>query len=132
VFIYVYPENRLLHGIANLGSNVVEDVKVTQGWQPLITPDEASLALITALADADAGRLIREQYQQITGSALRQPDQLRVTAGVYYGADMPIPTARVCGIQRCAQLLLAVPDGAALNVTPIINLSNERVVYSGQ
>jgi hypothetical protein len=132
VFIYVYPENLLLHVIANLSSNAVDEVEVTQGVQPLITQEEASHALNIALDDAEAGPLIREQYEQITGKSLVRPSQLLMDAGVYTASDYPVPTARACGVHRCAQLLLSVPNSFPLDVIPIIDLSTQRVVFAGQ
>lgn|SRR5918999_2975093 len=132
VFIYVYPPNLLLHVIANLSSNAVDEVEVTQGVQPLITQEEESQALNIALDDAQAGPLIREQYEEITDKSLVRPSQLQVDAGVYTASDYPVPTARACGVHRCAQLLLSVPNSIPLDVIPIINLSTQRVVFAGQ
>lgn len=127
VLVYVYAEDILLHGIANLESNVVDDVIVTQKVQPLISPDEALHALNIALADAAVGPLIRQYHEDRTGAPLVGPEQLRMTAGVYTAGNMPNRTAaRECGVHRCAQLRINP------NLVPIVDLSTEQVVYAGQ
>jgi len=129
VLIYVYSEDFLLHGIANLKTNVVDDVFVTQNYQPLITQDEASHALNILLNDARTTLVVREHYEQITGTPFISADQLRqlqVTAGVYHASDYPSQaTAKDCGLHRCAQLLL-------FDRIPIVDLSTEKVVDPDQ
>lgn len=127
VLVYVYSEDILLHSIVNLESNVVDDVIVTKGVQPLISPDEALHAVNIALADAEVGPLIRQQFEERTGTPLVRPNQLRITAGVYTAANMPSrTTARDCGAHRCAQLRFKP------NLVPIVDLSTEQVVYTGR
>lgn len=133
VFLYDYDRDMTLHALVDVRSGTVESVREVQGMQLLITPREAARALQIALAHPQAGAAIRTQYQQLAGTALQQPSQLQVQAGVFHGSSMPeLVAAKDCGAQRCAQLLIMTADGLALNVAPIVNLSRDQVVVSGQ
>jgi hypothetical protein len=134
VYVYLYDNDTLLHGVANLSSGRVDLVETAQGVQLPLTPSETSQAFQVLLADPAVMAEIAAQFQAITGVPLTQPEaQLQLSALIYRADSMPgaNPGAADCGLHRCAQLLLATQENVVINVLPIVDLSRVALVSAG-
>ncbi len=136
VYAYDYATDTLLRSTINLESGAVEQVETGQAVQPPLTPTETGRALALALADAALGPAIGAEFQRITGQPLLNPgQQLNVHALIFRADSLPnreLGVAAACGVQRCAQLLIATPGDFLINLLPVVNLSQGSVVNAGQ
>lgn len=130
VYTYDYSKDVTIRTTVDVRTGKIEKSEPLEGVQPLISPAEAQQALNIALNDPVAGKLLREQYKQQTGTELAKLEQLQVHAGVFSSDTKPtITEVKECGKRRCVELLLSSQQGHALNVIPIVNLSSKKVLY---
>jgi len=91
--------------------------------------EEQALSLIQT--DRALWTTLANRYQTITGEALERLDQLQVKVSVFHANVMPDrvnAAAQQCGQHRCAQILLFTVDKTLLDMTPIVDLSQEKIV----
>ena len=122
--IYDYSRDVLIRLEIAIDSQRVLERSEMQGAQPPLTPGERAKALAVVFKDGPTRRLIRRQFREITGQALENSNRLEVKAFVFLASAHPgVKGTGGCGIERCAQLLIATPDQTALDLSPIVNLS---------
>lgn len=133
VFAYLYGQEQTLHAVVDLNRGRVDQLSAQAGVQPPLNPAESRRALDLALADPQAGKVIRDEYRAAAGRALQSAADLRWRALIFYADAHPAAAegeASACGAERCAQLLLTTRDNTVVNVMPLVNLSRNAAVAS--
>lgn len=131
VYVYEYATDTLVYSTVDLKSGAVITTERVQGVQLPLTGREKARALALVQADAPLWGRLAARYQAITGQPLTRIDQLQVKVSVFHADVMPgrlNPDAERCGQHRCAQVLLFTVDKTLLELTPIVDLSQGRVV----
>ncbi|MCL4863333.1 MAG: hypothetical protein KJZ93_28265 [Caldilineaceae bacterium] len=131
VYVYEYATDTLVYSTVDLESGAVIATERVQGVQLPLTTHEKARALALVQADAPLWGSLTARYQAITGQLLTHIDQLQVKVSVFHADVMPgrlNPDAEQCGQHRCAQVLLFTVDKTLLELTPIVDLSQGRVV----
>lgn len=135
VYIYDYDKDELVHSVVDVRTGRVDRVETLRGVQLPLTAAETARAVRIAMQDARVGASIRAQYKQITGQDLARPGEIKSQALIFRADAQPDATrgaATACGAHRCAQLLLSTPNGQALTVLPVIDLSAGKPVELGR
>ena len=131
VYIYDYATDTLIHTTVDVQSGAVITVEQVQGVQLPLNQREEEHALALIQADSTLWTTLANRYQTITGKALERLDQLQVKVSVFHADVMPDglnAAAQQCGQHRCAQVLLFTVDKTLLDMTPIVDLSEEKIV----
>lgn len=131
VYLYDYATDTLLHTTVDVQSGAVITVERVQDVQLPLTANEESRALALIAADPLLWATLAARYQIVTGQALTHLTQLQVKVSVFHADVMPDrvnAAAQHCGRHRCAQVLLFTVDKTLLDMTPIVDLSQGRVV----
>lgn len=131
VYLYDYTTDTLIHSTVDVQSGAVISVEQVQGVQLPLNQREEEHALALIQADSDLWTTLANRYQTITGEALERLDQLQVKVSVFHADVMPDglnTAAQQCGQHRCAQVLLFTVDRTLLDMTPIVDLSLEKIV----
>jgi Cu2+-containing amine oxidase len=131
VYLYDYATDTLIHTVVDIQSGAVLTVEQMQGVQLPLTQREEEHALALLQADQGLWTTLARRYQTVTGEALERVDQLQVKVSVFHADVMPDrlnTAAQMCGQHRCAQILLFTVDKTLLDMTPIVDLSQEKIV----
>jgi|GEM_PF-4917669 len=131
VYVYDYASDEVIHLIVDLNSRRVASQERVQNMQLPLTAAEVKRAIDIAFVDDANGQAIREEFRQITGRNLESVEQIQYKAFVFLASSVSEAkqvNTRECGLRRCARLLLYTADNIALDLSPIIDLSNERVL----
>jgi hypothetical protein len=131
VWVYDYDENVARRVSVRLPGGEVEGFEDLPGVQPPLSRREIDRALAIAYADPRVRARIQDLVRARTGEARVDPSQLHSKAIVFHARSNPIglsPAAARCGEHRCAQLLLFTEDRFAVEVIPIVDLSEGTVV----
>lgn len=131
VVAYLYGREQALQVRVDLGAGRVDAVTAQPGVQPPLNDAESRRALDLALADREAGRAIRTEYQAVTGRPLGSVNDLQWRALIFLADAHPSAAsgpAADCGKNRCAQLMLTNQDDTVVNVLPLIDLSRGAAV----
>ena len=139
VYVYSYDRNVLKLFIIDLETLSIDSVDEEQNIQLPLTPNEIREALEIAYANQEFQIVLDQSYLDLTGETLTSLDQLNVKAFIFRSDSMPDNVnelARNCGVRRCAQLLFYTLDNIAINMQPIVDLSEGKVAqfiepYSG-
>ncbi|MBW7884488.1 MAG: hypothetical protein H3C34_17980, partial [Caldilineaceae bacterium] len=133
IYVYQYTDDTLIHTVFNLDANRIESMESARGVQPALTAVEVQRATAILFVDAAVRSQIEREFEQITGQPLVSPGQLTVKAFVFHPDALPGhnlgSAAALCGVQRCAQLLITAAENVALQSVPVINLSAGVVAY---
>ena len=132
-YLYDYSTDTLITAIINTKTSEVDSIERVQNVQPLLNEREVQRALEIAWADPVVQQLLKEQYQRTTNTDLETIDQLRTKAFVFRADSMPDTIneqSQLCGLHRCAQLLLYTQDDTAFEFLPIIDLSKGIIVQA--
>lgn len=132
VWEYSYDDDILTRTLVDLTTGRVVRSQVIPDTQPPLTPDEVDRALTLALEDPAFETLLATRYRQATGRDLLDPaTDLRLQAMVFRADANPRAAtgdAARCGEHRCAQLLVQTSDDILVNLLPIVDLSEGRLV----
>jgi hypothetical protein len=131
VWVYDYDENVTRRVSVRLPGGEIEGLEELPGVQPPLSRSEIDRALSIAYADPRVRGRIQDLVRARTGAVLVDPSRLHSQAIVFHARSNPIgltPAAERCGEHRCAQLLLFTEDRFAVEVLPIIDLSEGTVV----
>lgn len=132
-YLYDYSTDTLVAAIINTETGEVDSIERVQNVQPLLSEREVQRALAIAWADPTVQQKLKEQYQRATNTALETIDQLHSKAFIFRADSMPDTIneqSQLCGLHRCAQLLLYTQDEIAFEFLPIIDLSKGIVAQS--
>jgi len=130
IYLYDYATDTLIHTIVSLESGTIQREEM-QGVQLPLTAREDARALQLVQDDTELWAALSDRYQLITGEQLATTDQMQVKVSLFLGESMPDQVnddARQCGQHRCAQILLFTVDRTLLEVMPIVDLSQGRVI----
>jgi hypothetical protein len=134
VSLYDYSSDRLHQTLVDLAAGSVVRDRDVRGLQLPPTIAEATIATQLALA-AEPAPAFLEQYRNLTGSPLVAAEQVQTVAGVWRPLNetaAPVGPTKVCGADRCLQLLLALPSGQYLNTLDFaVDLSSRVVLPVG-
>ena len=134
VSLYDYSDDRLHQALVDLGDGSVLRSREVRGLQLPPTMAETTIATQLALA-ADPAPAFLEEYHRATGASLVAAEQVRPVAGVWRNvsdAAAPVGPTKVCGQDRCLQLLLALPSGQYLGTQDFaVDLSSRTVLPVG-
>jgi hypothetical protein len=131
VYIYHYPDNKLVRTTYNLESGVIDSREELADYQLPLVEEEVARAAAALVADPVTWATLSAEYQTITGHTLLSVEQLDIKAMTFDYRNQPteeLRPAALCGVHRCAQLLLATWDNVSLSPFPIIDLSAGHVV----
>ena len=131
VYVYDYAIDTLIHTTVDVQSGVVITIEQVQGVQLPLNQREEEHALALIQADSALWTTLANRYQTITGQPLLRLDQLQVKVSVFHADVMPDglnAAAQQCGQHRCAQVLIFTVDKTLLDMTPIVDLSLEKIV----
>ena len=130
---YSYTYNETTHKIIDLATGQVMSSEVVIGTQLPLIDAEVSRAFDILLA-SDADRLALEiAYREVTGAQFTDRSQVSYKAFVFHPetvVDGLSPDARRCGVNRCAQMLIYTHDNIALDTSPVVDLSTQRVLQN--
>ncbi len=130
VFVYDYNTNELIESLVDLNTSRVLKSKRKQGIQLPLTENELDHAKQIIFADEDERRILEDEYLRITSRQLSNISELNIKAFVFTANSMPNrvnEASKLCGIQRCAQLMLYTQENIVFEISPIINLSENIV-----
>lgn len=130
VYLYDYTTDTLIHTVVDVATGSVQ-TKRLQGVQLPLTIQEEARAVDLILADKALWHMLSERYELITGDPLEDMTQLEVKVSLFLADAMPDQVneaAQACGQHRCAQVLLFTVDRTLLEVLPIVDLSEGRVI----
>jgi len=129
-YVYSYDRDVLKHFLIDLETLSIDSVQEEQNIQLPLVPDEIEDALEIAYANQEFKTVLDQAYLEMTGEVLTSLDQLNVKAFIFRSDSMPDNVnelARNCGVRRCAQLLFYTLDNVAINMQPIVDLSEGKV-----
>ncbi len=130
---YSYPRNETIHKVVDLTRGVVRSAEVVIDLQLPLVDAEISRAFDVVLTSEAHSKALRAAYFQVTGTRLVDRSQVSYKAFVFHPdtvQDGLEPTARRCGLHRCAQMLLYTHDNIALDMSPVVDLSTNRVLQN--
>jgi len=130
---YSYPRNETIHKIVDLASGEVRSEEVVIDLQLPLVDAEISRAFDIVLTSAAHNKALQTAYLQVTGARFLDRSQVSYKAFVFHPDTVQEglePTARRCGLHRCAQMLLYTHDNIALDMSPVVDLSTSRVLQN--
>ncbi len=130
VYSYNYRTDTLNYSVINLTTGQVIRTEDNQEVQLPLTENEVARSINIATENQAVYRLIKDEYQKITGNSLSSMDQLEVKAFIFLAKSMPGQVnekTKSCGIHRCARLVIHTSNRIALDTAPIIDLSDGLV-----
>lgn len=130
---YSYPNNQTIHKIVDLESGEVLSSEIVIGTQLPLIDAEISRAFSVLLASSSDRRTLKQAYRTVTGKDFEQRSQVSYKAFVFHPdtvVDGLNPSARRCGVNRCAQMLLYTHDNIALDMSPVVDLSTGKVLQN--
>lgn len=133
IYRYDYEHDETLHTIIDLDQQKIISNKRHQFLQLPLTANEINRSTNIIFNDEEQLRLLRNEYQRITGKYLSTPEQLHIKAFSFSASTMPEQlnaASKQCGLNRCAQILLYTHESIVFEVSPIVNLSAEIVTQN--
>lgn len=130
VYIYDYNTDTLKHAVVDLTTNETIAVTEMQNVQLPLTERETNAALDLIFAHEQLRTELSRRYQSITGDELTSIDLLEVKAFIFRADSMPDRVnemSAVCGLHRCAQVLLYTEGDTIMEMQPIVDLSRRNV-----
>ena len=132
-YLYDYSSDTLIVALINAETGEIDSVERVQNVQPPLNANEVRRALEIAWADPEIQQGLKEQHQLSADAPLENVDQLQSKAFIFRADAMPDDVnekSALCGLHRCAQLLLYTQDQIAFEFLPIIDLSKGIVAQS--
>jgi len=126
IFTYDYATNELIESVVDLKTSAVISSKRTQGVQLPLTENELERAKQIVFEDDDERQILENEYHRITSRPLTDTSELNIKAFTFTADSLPNrvnEASKLCGIHRCAQLMLYTGENIVFEITPIVNLS---------
>ena len=126
IFTYDYETNELIESVVDLNTSAVISSKRTQGTQLPLTENELARAKRIVFEDDDERQILENEYHRITSRPLTDAKDLNIKAFSFTADSLPNrvnEASKLCGIHRCAQLMLYTGENIVFEITPIVNLS---------
>ena len=124
--VYDYATDELITTVIDLNTNSVVSVQRSRDMQPPLTENELNRALDIVFEDEEEFSILQAEFKKITGQTLTSKTQLNYKAFTFFADSMPNivnEASKVCGSQRCAQVLLYTTDRISFRYSPVLNLS---------
>jgi len=126
VFTYDYSSNELVTQLVDLNTKKVISSSRQKGIQLPLTENEVKRAKEIVFSDEDERQILAYEYQRITSRVLSDTTELNIKAFTFTADSLPNRTneaSKLCGVHRCAQLMLYTGENIVFEVSPIVNLS---------
>jgi len=126
VYTYNYRTNELIETLVDLNTSEVLKTQRKKGVQLPLTEREIKHAKEIVFNDEDERQVLAYEYHRITSKPLTDTTELNIKAFTFVADSLPNRTneaSKLCGIDRCAQLMLYTGDNIVFEVSPIVNLS---------
>ncbi len=130
IFTYDYATNELIESLVDLSTSEVIKTTRKQGVQLPLTEKEIQRAKQIIFDDENEREVLAYEYHRITSQALTDTTELNIKAFTFTADSLPNrinEASKLCGIHRCAQLMLYTGDNIVFEVSPIVNLSEGLV-----
>lgn len=130
MFIYDYATDELIESLVDLNSSHVISTQRKQYIQLPLTENELKRTKQIVFADEDERQVLENEYLRITSKQLTDISELNIKAFVFTADSMPNrinEASKLCGLHRCAQLMLYTQENIVFEITPIVNLSRNIV-----
>ncbi len=130
IFTYDYDTNELIEALVDLNTSEVISITRKQGIQLPLTPNEVKRAKQIIFDDEDEREVLAYEYHRITSQTLTDTTELNIKAFTFIADSLPgrvNEASKLCGIHRCAQLMLYTGDNIVFEISPIVNLSEGLV-----
>jgi len=129
VYVYDYQDNVLLHRIINPANGQVLFRDRLSGQQLPLTSAESDRAVQALLHDNRVRGQLNREMRRVTGRPLNNFNGIDYKAVVFIADDTERGRPTRCGDIRCAEILMyTVDDQIALDIRPIVQLSNGTVL----
>ena len=131
VVLYSYGRERAVRYVVDATTGAIVDRVEQANVQPPLAPAETRRTFQILFGDPAAKARIAAAYAKATGRELTDPARQIVATSLIFRADAQpsraTGLAAGCGLERCAQVLMASPDRYLVDVLPIVNLSRGAV-----
>ncbi len=126
VFIYDYSTDELIQSLVDLNTSEVISSQRKQGVQLPLTNNELKRAKEIVFEDEDERAILEEEYRRVASREMTDVADLNIKAFTFLADSLPNrinEASKLCGIHRCAQLMLYTQDNVVFEISPIVNLS---------
>lgn len=126
IFTYDYATNELIEALVDLNTSTVIRSERKRGVQLPLTENELERAKRIVFEDEDERQILENEYHRITSRPLTDTSELNIKAFSFTADSLPNrvnEASKLCGIHRCAQLMLYTGENIVFEITPIVNLS---------
>jgi Cu2+-containing amine oxidase len=126
IFTYDYETDELIESRVDLNTNEVISTSRKQYVQLPLTENEVNRAKQIIFEDEDERRILENEYQRITSRPFTTTDELNIKAFTFTKDSLPNrvnEASKLCGLHRCAQMMLYTGENIVFEVSPIVNLS---------
>ena len=126
IFIYDYKNNQLIESLVDLNTSEVISSVRKQGVQLPLTQKELTRAKQIVFDDEDERHILEDEYRRITSRTLTDTAELNIKAFTFTADSLPNrinEASKLCGVHRCAQLMLYTDENIVFEISPIVNLS---------
>ena len=126
IFTYDYATNELIESLVDLNTSEVISSIRKKGVQLPLTENEIKRAKQIIFDDENEREVLAYEYHRITSQTLTDTSELNIKAFTFTADSLPNrinEASKLCGIHRCAQLMLYTGENIVFEVSPIVNLS---------
>lgn len=130
VYSYDYSNDSLIHTVVDVATGEVRARELLRGVQLPLIAAEVERAAAIVMSDERTRERLEQAYLAVTGQKLNDISDIDFKAFVFHADTLPAALTRdsaMCGVHRCAQMITYTRDNISLDVSPIIDLSNNRV-----
>ena len=131
VFVYDYDTDEVVHIIVDLVSGEPISSDRLRNTQLPLTPTERERAASIVFSDPVNRAAVADAFNAVTGRWLEDVEEIQFKAFVFLASSVSLEKSRNtsdCGLRRCAKLLLYTADKTSLDLSPIVDLSESRVL----
>ena len=126
IFTYDYETNELIESVVDLNTSTIISTGRKKGIQLPLTEKEINRAKQIIFDDENERQVLAYEYHRITSQPLTDTTELNIKAFTFTADSLPNrvnEASKLCGIHRCAQLMLYTGENIVFEISPIVNLS---------
>ena len=126
IYTYDYQHNELIESLVDLSHSEIIKTSRRQNVQLPLTQNEYKQAKQIIFDDATERQILENEYQRITSQKLTDHSDLYVKAFTFTADSLPNRTneaSKLCGLHRCAQIIIYTGKNIAFEISFIVNLS---------
>lgn len=131
VYWYNYSDNSLLHAIVDVETGRIHRQEILHNTQLPLVASEIQRAAALIMAHTETREHLDRAFENIMGRELQDISDIDFKAFVFHADSLPaemVGDSAMCGFHRCARMVVYTRDNISLGVSPIIDLSDNRVV----